>query len=421
VAGTMMRAKIHRGAHEIGGSCVEVETQGQRLVLDVGRPLTATRDEAVPLPDVVGFGQTDPSLVGVVITHAHQDHWGLVGQIPADASLFLGEATRRILAEAAFWTAGIDVEATGFLVHRQTIEVGPFRITPFLNDHSAFDAYSVLVEADGRRLFYTGDIRDHGRKSALFNELLRMPPQGVDVMLMEGTNIRPGDSPPQPQQTEDGVELAMTETMKATTGMVLVVSSAQNIDRLVTIYRACLRADRELVVDLYGASIAKATGNPNIPQPGVDWPKVHVFVPLWQRLKVKEAADFDRVAAIRAHRVYEQYLEEHRSRLVLMFNVGSGPALSMAGCLEGATAIWSLWPGYLKEDSGRRLMKFLDSHGIPMVKHHTSGHASTADLQRLSAAIKPSRLVPIHSFGSDRFSEFFGDVSVEPDGAWWEV
>jgi len=119
-----------------------------------------------------------------VITHAHQDHWGLAGQIPAGTPLFLGQATHRILAEAAFWTSGLDVEPAGSLVHRQTFQLGPFRLTSFLNDHSAFDAYSVLVEAGGRRLFYTGDIRGHGRKSALFDELLRKPPADVDVLLM---------------------------------------------------------------------------------------------------------------------------------------------------------------------------------------------------------------------------------------------
>src|SRR5207302_10657897 len=99
------------------------------------------------------------------------------------------------LAEAAFWTTGLTVDPSGFLVHRVPIELGPFRITPYLNDHSAFDAYSLLVEADGRRLFYTGDIRGHGRKKGIFEELLRKPPTDVDVLLTEGTNIRPGTDP----------------------------------------------------------------------------------------------------------------------------------------------------------------------------------------------------------------------------------
>ena len=59
-------------------------------------------------------------------------------------------------------------------------------------------------------------------------------------------------------------------------------------------------------------------------------------------------------------------------------------------------------------------MNFLESHGIALVQHHTSGHASTADLQRLVTAINASGLVPIYSFGSDRFTEFFSDVTVEP-------
>ena len=237
-----MRVRIHRGAHEIGGSCVEVEAGGERLVLDVGRPLTADRNDVVPLPDITGLSDGDPSLRGVVITHAHQDHWGLVDQIPSGVPLFMGEATHNILKEAAFWTTGLTVEPAGFLVHRQSFELGPFRITPFLNDHSAFDAYSLLVEAEGRCLFYTGDIRGHGRKYGIFEELLRKPPEGVDVLLMEGTNIRTDAGPAEAQVTEDELEIAMVDTMKSTEGMVLAISSAQNIDRLVTLYRAAKRS-----------------------------------------------------------------------------------------------------------------------------------------------------------------------------------
>lgn len=88
----------------------------------------------------------------------------------------------------------------GFLKHRQPFDVGRFRVMPFLNDHSAFDAYSMLIGAGGRRLFYTGDIRGHGRKKDIFAELLRDPPSDVDVLLMEGNEhpawhrTCPGDS-----------------------------------------------------------------------------------------------------------------------------------------------------------------------------------------------------------------------------------
>src|SRR5438132_4843960 len=102
-----MRVRIHRGAHEIGGSCVEVESGDSRIVLDVGRPLSAEADESVPLPEVAGLSTGDPTLLGMLISHAHQDNWGLVGQVPVAVQAVLGGATHRILCEAASCSTGL--------------------------------------------------------------------------------------------------------------------------------------------------------------------------------------------------------------------------------------------------------------------------------------------------------------------------
>jgi len=47
-----MRARIHRGAHEVGGSCVELEHSGARIVIDLGRPLDSDFDVDLPLPSI---------------------------------------------------------------------------------------------------------------------------------------------------------------------------------------------------------------------------------------------------------------------------------------------------------------------------------------------------------------------------------
>jgi ribonuclease J len=203
--------------------------------------------------------------------------------------------------------------------------------------------------------------------------------------------------------------------------MVLGVWSAQNIDRLVTLYRAALRAGRDLVVDLYTAGIARATGNPNIPQPGPEWPRVHVYLPQWQRRRILDRQAFDRVEAVKAHRIYEEHLAAEPGRYVLNFSRSSGGRLAAAGALIGARAIWSLWTGYLREPSGVALQAFLGQQHIPLEVHHTSGHASVADLQRLARALAPRRLVPIHSLAGHRFGDHFDRVDVQPDGAWWDV
>ena len=77
-----MKICIHRGTEEIGGTCVELESQGKRLVLDVGLPLDAPDPETFSLPSIKGFDSPDPNLMGVVISHPHLGHYGLVLRLP---------------------------------------------------------------------------------------------------------------------------------------------------------------------------------------------------------------------------------------------------------------------------------------------------------------------------------------------------
>ena len=76
-----MRVGIHRGSKQIGGSCVEVESLGQRLLIDLGLPLDAEKNSIQYLPDIVGLDGSDPSLLGIFISHPHLDHFGLLAHI----------------------------------------------------------------------------------------------------------------------------------------------------------------------------------------------------------------------------------------------------------------------------------------------------------------------------------------------------
>jgi ribonuclease J len=413
-----MRACIHRGTKEIGGTCVEIESQGKRIVLDVGLPLDVVDPETFPLHPVKGFEKPEPDLLGVVISHPHQDHYGLAHRLPKETLFLIGKAAEAILAAAdVFSPAGLKLENVRHLEDRTAIELGPFKITPYLVDHSAYDAYAISVEADDASLFYTGDLRAHGRKGALFEKLLRDPPKHVDVLLMEGTTIGRLDTD-QGFPTEADLEDRFVKLFKETPGMPLVWCSGQNIDRIVTIFRACKKAGRQFVIDMYTAHVLRATGSQRLPQ--AEWNDIKVFLPKSQKSQIVEKREFELAASYKASRIYPEQLVTAASRSVMLFRPSMMRDVEELG-LKGSRLICSLWAGYLQNEKNKRLLYWLQRHGIPLDECHTSGHAAAKDLVKLRQAFSRAPVVPIHSNQPYRFEELFGNVQRRKDGEWWDV
>jgi len=411
---------IHRGAHQIGGSLIELECSGKRLVLDAGLPLNpdsvAQRDLLADVPGL--WAEGDGSLQALLISHAHPDHYGLADLVDPSVPILLGEAAASILAEAAFFVPNAQRFAVaGHLRHRETLRFGPFAVTPWLVDHSAFDACALLVEADGRRLLYTGDIRAHGRKPDSLGALAR-DAGAIDVLLIEGTRVSAGVDE-RSAMTEADVEQACATKFARAEGMALMFYSPQNIDRLVSLYRAAKRSSRIFVMDLYAASIAAATQRPTIPQ--ADWEGVRVYVPHSQRRRVIESRAFERIEAVRASRIYADELRERAREVAMTCRASMLGELERADCLRGAAAVWSMWAGYLDRPRGRHVQKRLLDLGVTLETVHASGHAPTTALQEFASALKPQRLVPIHTASAERFVELFGEVDIHEDGQWWPV
>ena len=110
-----------------------------------------------------------------------------------------------------------------------------------------------------------------------------------------------------------------------------------------------------------------------------------------------------------------------RERAVMLFRPMMMRDRGVAAALEGAGLTYSMWEGYLKEKSVQRVVTWLEEHDIPWQVIHTSGHAAAVDLQRFAAALAPRTLVPIHSFETGRFTEFFANVVQKEDGSWWDA
>ena len=302
------------------------------------------------------------------------------------------------------------------LEDRKPITLGPFTILPFLVDHSAYDAYAVLVEADGKRLFYSGDLRAHGRKGALFQKLVSQPPERVDVLLMEGTTIgRNVHAFP----TEAALEERFVELFQQTKGMPLVWCSGQNIDRLVTVMRACVKTGRQFIIDMYTAHVLRATGNERLPQAG--WDHIKVFLPSTQRRQIIRRGEFDIANSYRPWRIFPEQFAQAAATSVMLFRPSMINDIEKASCLLGSRLIYSLWSGYLKDAKTKSFLEWLHRHDIPLDECHTSGHAAVQDLVTLRQAFSNAPVVPIHTTNADRFEELFGNVARRNDGEWWTV
>ena len=416
-----MRIRIHRGTEQVGGTCIEIESGGKRLVLDIGMPLDVQpADAEAAVPMVRGFREPADDLLAVLVSHPHQDHVGLVRYLHADLPVAIGAAAQRLLDRAAEWLDQPKLEGRPILhwQDRVPIEFWPFRVTPYLVDHSAYDAYALLIEAGGRRIFYSGDFRGHGRKRGVFEALIRRPPTGIDVLLMEGTVIgRDGEGADLPN--EDELEARFVQRLRKIGGLALAWTSAQNIDRIVTLYRAAKRTGRTLILDAFTAEMLAATENPNLPQ--ADWPQnIGVYVPDWMRRKIKREGAFNKLEPFRDNRIFLDALGDP-SRYIMLFRPGLLREVEAQAPLEQAQLLYSNWEGYLRDPSTQAVRDWVAERAIPIHHVHTSGHASVPDLKRFAKALAPRKLVPIHSFHTDRFDEFFSNVERRHDGEWWAV
>ena len=411
-----MRCRIHRGCHEIGGNCIEIESQGKRIVLDIGLPL---KDEAtVSLPDISGLTSPDDSLLGIFISHPHPDHYGLLERITEPVPVFMGEAARRIIEVSAFFTPlpALGQAQPQTFSDGEAIQSGPFTITPISIDHSAHDSYCLLVEANGKRLLYSGDLRAHGRKAELFHRLVSDPPPNIDVLICEGTQI--GRVPDFAYPDEHSVAARMTEIFKTTKGMCLVWCSGQNIDRIASVSEATKESGRQLILDVYTAEIMRATGDASLPKPERD--AVKVYLPHSQRTRIiNEGLVNEILGPYYRHRIYPEDLAEAASKSVMIFRPSMHRELQRAKCLSEASLVSSVWSGYVHRSHDE--LEQIEQAGIKRFHVHTSGHATVDELQQFVDAFPQSRIVPIHLEDREGFGRLSPKVEPRNDHEWWEV
>jgi ribonuclease J len=411
-----LKVIIHKGSHEIGGTCIQLSSGKTNILLDAGLPLSAN-SEPVDLSRL--------SVDALLVSHPHQDHFGLMATLPLGTPVYIGKLARSLI-DAPQVFLGKERYALGFHDFKawQPFTIGDFTITPYLVDHSATDAYAFLIEAEGKRLFYSGDLRSHGRKGVLFENLVKRPPRDIDVLFLEGTMLhRNNDLFPD----ETAVEDTIFQTIRQQKNITFLLSSSQNIDRIVSAYRACKRAGKLLVIDIYTAWVLEQLRQITQNTPAMDWPEIRVFATHTYNERLKANPDY---FGDFSNRLYRRRVkpEELRATPESFLYFGKMSSFHLIDKFKNTAApvnvIYSQWLGYLDGTySGYfgtgETAAFRSDPEVNFIYAHTSGHAPIADLQRLAAALNPRKLVPIHTERGEDFSRHFANVFTLNDGESW--
>ena len=405
----MTTLTIHRGTHEIGGSCVEIRTDKAKILIDLGMPLDydkRSREEQTEIRH--NAEEWCKGVDALFLSHAHADHYGLLGLLPQDTPIYATEETFAMLALDGILgddpTKHLEKHT---LKSGQSCEVADIKVTAYIVDHSAYGACAYLIECDGKRILYSGDIRLHGVKGVLYKNL----PKDVDYLLLEGTNILRAKSNP----TERDIEKQFVEAFNdAPDALHLVWCSAKNIDRICALFRACIRCGKTLAIDPYTANVLAAVAqlNPKIPT-ATTAEQMKVYFPhrLTKRLTEQNQKHYilslnpkhNKVSYDDFARSPEHYVMLVRPTTLTYLQRIKAPHIRL---------VKSIWDGYWDEPNTERFRSWVEEHCEQVKDIHSSGHADTKSLQRIVEHIRPQTIIPIHTDSPSSFGKIFSESHI---------
>ena len=431
----MVNIVIHRGANQIGGSCFEVQHNNQRIIIDLGFPLMedgggeldeiALQQPSVQnsvLPDIEGvYHFQNPKVLAVILSHPHLDHFGLMDYIHPNIPVYISEAAQRLVKiSAEFSPQKIEIKnSMTFDVDRSFI-IGDFKVTPIKVDHSSFDSLSLLIEVGGKRILYSGDLRRHGRKEELFQNLISSNWGCIDCLILEGTAI---GGTKRECTTEQDVEHQLKELFASQTDTTFVVAAGSNLSRVVSLYQAAYDARKTLILDPYAAFLLDQLKafDPSLPQ--YYWKGIRVFyVPRHAQI-LEQYYGRKTMFKFRSKKISYPEIIQKRESLVIKVSMSAMDRIAAKqiadSLFDNSKFVFSLWSGYLERQP--EFNSFCEKYNLQLKKIHTSGHAAIEDLQELVKAMQPTAVIPIHTLAPQAYRDYFKNAVVQEDGEVFEV
>lgn len=428
-----MRITIHRGTHEIGGNCIEIATKRSRIILDVGMPLfNQDREphdtaklrresgdklrELGVLPSVPGLFGEGQAPDAILISHAHEDHTGLIRHSRTEIPIYTSVGTSKMMLAGSKFAGqpALPRDRHRELKSGQTVQIQDFAVTPFSVDHSIYGSQAFLIEANGKAVLYSGDLRLHGRKPGMHQTLIHaVKDRNIDVLLMEGTHIEHSNHR---GLNEYQLEEAIAAHIQSAPGLVLASFSPQHVDRLVGFFNATRKSGRIFLADAYTAFVMHLIASEtSIPRPELS-EHVKVFFPRFFEESYEKKQLEKHFRLMSPAREGMEEIRANPSRYVMVFRPSMLDSDFKVTFPPRTRCIYSRWAGYLSRPDWQATQESLTKADGDLVESHTSGHIYYDDIINLVGQINAKVVIPIHTFEPERFMDFSHNIRVLMDG-----
>ena len=373
------------GLAEIGRNMTVFETKGKLLIVDCGVLFPEDTQPGIDLilPDFSYIRDRLDDVVGLVLTHGHEDHIGAVPYLlreRGDIALY-GSALTLALVTAKLKEHRIS-PLTQVVREGGHEDIGPFELEFVAVNHSIPDALAIVINTDAGRVLHTGDFKMDqlpldGRITDL-RTFARLGEEGVDLFMVDSTNADvPGFTP-----SEREIMPALNRVIASTQRRVIVASFSSHIHRVQQVIDIAANHGRKVI--FIGRSMVRNMK--------ITIEMGYLTVPTGVLMDVKDLDSFDDNVVL----ICTGSQGEPMAALARMANgdhqirVGDGDTVILAS---------SLIPG--NENSVFRIINELTRFGAKVVHKanamvHVSGHAAAGELLYCYNIVKPKYVLPVH-------------------------
>jgi ribonuclease J len=422
------------GVNEIGGNKILVADGDTKVLLDFGAGFSEGLDyfgsgidprrvngagdyfEFGLLPELPGLyseealqntemKHSSPEIDAIILSHYHFDHMGRISLLDGEIPVYCGETTS-LIHKASSESGGSSLDNRDVRTFRtgDRFRVGGIEVRPIHVDHSIPGAYGFILQTSAGSVVYTGDFRFHGPMGSMTGDFITEAQRARPTALItEGTRVAASDRKQEMGESEVADETA--RLLKSNRHLVFSSFRGNDVDRVLSFYRACEATGRRLVVSMKVAVLLEELRNDR----GLEVPRIGKDVSVYLRRKGKGGYD-DSDYYKWERRFLDSCLtaEDVRKRqreLLLHLDQWYLPELIDIKPDKGGAYIHATTEAY--DEEGERdeqvIRNWVGHFGFAYHQIHASGHAPMDRVGELVNRIGGEKVIPVHTERPDLF------------------